>query len=110
MLVGAMSFVGINIGALTVKTVALHGDASRAMIAPHQGQPQEVLAELLARPQFADAEFFVVSGDLGHVTEVDLVLGKLHYDFYYIKHFSPWLDVLVTLRTLVIMVRGIGAR
>lgn len=46
----------------------------------------------------------------GHVTDVDLVLGKLHYDFYYIKNFSPWLDVLITLKTLGIMVRGIGAR
>ena len=46
----------------------------------------------------------------GHVTDVDLVLGKLHYDFYYIKNFSPWLDVLITLKTLGIMARGIGAR
>ena len=46
----------------------------------------------------------------GHVTDVDLVLGKLHYDFYYIKNFSPWLDVLIILKTLGIMVRGIGAR
>lgn len=46
----------------------------------------------------------------GHVTDADLVLGKLHYDFFYIKNFSPWLDVLITLKTLRIMVRGIGAR
>jgi lipopolysaccharide/colanic/teichoic acid biosynthesis glycosyltransferase len=46
----------------------------------------------------------------GHVTDVDLVLGKLHYDFFYIKNFSPWLDALITLKTLGIMVRGIGAR
>ena len=46
----------------------------------------------------------------GHVTDKDLVLGKLHYDFYYIKNFSPWLDALITLKTVVIMMRGIGAR
>lgn len=46
----------------------------------------------------------------GHVTDVDLVLGKLHYDFFYIKNFSPWLDALITLKTLGIMLRGIGAR
>ena len=46
----------------------------------------------------------------GHVTEMDLVLGKLHYDFYYIKNFSPWLDLLITLKTMIIMARGIGAR
>jgi lipopolysaccharide/colanic/teichoic acid biosynthesis glycosyltransferase len=48
--------------------------------------------------------------NLGHVTDVDLVLGKLHYDFFYIKNFSPWLDALITLKTVGIMVRGIGAR
>jgi lipopolysaccharide/colanic/teichoic acid biosynthesis glycosyltransferase len=46
----------------------------------------------------------------GHVAEVDEVLGKLHYDFYYIKNFSFWLDVLVAARTLRTIVFGFGAR
>ncbi|MEP9387995.1 sugar transferase [Mesorhizobium sp. KR9-304] len=33
----------------------------------------------------------------GHVVEVGDVLEKLHYDFYYIKNFSPWLDVVIVL-------------
>ncbi|MER8639770.1 sugar transferase [Mesorhizobium sp. M1273] len=46
----------------------------------------------------------------GHVAAVDQVLEKLHYDFYYIKNFSPWLDVLIVFRTIRTMVTGFGAR
>ncbi len=46
----------------------------------------------------------------GHVFEVDMVLDKLHYDFYYIKNFSPWLDIMIVFRTFVTIVNGIGAR
>ncbi|RST85177.1 polyprenyl glycosylphosphotransferase [Aquibium carbonis] len=46
----------------------------------------------------------------GHVTEVGDVLEKLHYDFYYIKNFSPWLDLVIILRTIRVMVTGQGAR
>lgn len=46
----------------------------------------------------------------GHVTALDDALEKLHYDFYYIKNFSPWLDFVVLIKTLVIVVTGFGAR
>jgi len=46
----------------------------------------------------------------GHVAEVDQVIEKLHYDFYYIKYFSPWLDVLIVFRTIKTMLSGFGAR
>lgn len=46
----------------------------------------------------------------GHVTDVDQIRDKLHYDFYYIKNFSPWLDLLIAFRTVGIMVSGFGAR
>lgn len=46
----------------------------------------------------------------GHVTEVDDVLDKLRYDFYYIKNISLWLDLLIALKTVRVVVRGIGAR
>lgn len=46
----------------------------------------------------------------GHVTNVNDVLGKLRYDFYYIKNISLWLDLLVTLKTLRVIVGGIGAK
>ncbi|SMH40593.1 sugar transferase [Mesorhizobium australicum] len=46
----------------------------------------------------------------GHVTEVDEVLDKLHYDFYYIKNFSLWLDLLIILKTVRTVIGGIGAR
>jgi lipopolysaccharide/colanic/teichoic acid biosynthesis glycosyltransferase len=46
----------------------------------------------------------------GHVAEVDQVIEKLHYDFYYIKYFSPWLDVLIVFRTIKTMLTGFGSR
>jgi len=46
----------------------------------------------------------------GHVAEVDEVHRKLQYDFYYIKYFSPWLDVLIFFRTMKTIVTGWGAR
>jgi lipopolysaccharide/colanic/teichoic acid biosynthesis glycosyltransferase len=46
----------------------------------------------------------------GHVAEVQEVHRKLQYDFYYIKYFSPWLDVLIVFRTIKTMLTGWGAR
>jgi lipopolysaccharide/colanic/teichoic acid biosynthesis glycosyltransferase len=46
----------------------------------------------------------------GHVAEIEHVRSKLHYDFYYIKHFSPWIDVLIVVRTLRTMMTGFGSR
>lgn len=74
-----MAFIGINIGAITVKVAALRGEARSAAILPHQGRPLEVLQEILSRPEFADAEYFGVSGQLGHVPEaaaIQRALGK----------------------------------
>ena len=60
-----MSHTGIDIGALTVKMVVVRGDARRGKAAAHQGRPLQVLDELLAEAEFADAEHFGVSGQLG---------------------------------------------
>ena len=46
----------------------------------------------------------------GHVAGLDDVHVKLHYDFYYIKFFSFWLDLLIGLRTVGIMLTGFGAK
>jgi lipopolysaccharide/colanic/teichoic acid biosynthesis glycosyltransferase len=46
----------------------------------------------------------------GHVADVSDVHGKLQYDFYYVKYFSPWLDVLILLRTIRTMLTGFGSR
>lgn len=46
----------------------------------------------------------------GHVTDVTDVLSKLRFDFYYIKHFSLWLDLLTALKTLRVIVTGTGAK
>lgn len=46
----------------------------------------------------------------GYAAEVNGMGTKLQYDFYYIKHFSLWLDVLVSLKTMPILVTGFGSR
>jgi lipopolysaccharide/colanic/teichoic acid biosynthesis glycosyltransferase len=46
----------------------------------------------------------------GWAAELKEVAGKLHYDFFYIKHFSPWLDLLIIARTIRTVLTGFGAR
>jgi len=46
----------------------------------------------------------------GHVADPDKVLEKLHYDFFYVKNFSLWLDVLIVMKTVRTMLTGFGAR
>lgn len=46
----------------------------------------------------------------GHVATTDEVDRKLQYDFYYIKHFSLWLDVVIAIRTVQVMLLSSGAR
>ena len=72
-----MSYVGVNIGALTVKVAALKGDARSATVLAHQGRPLEILDDILARQEFADAEYFGVSGQLGHISEVAAIQRAL---------------------------------
>jgi predicted CoA-substrate-specific enzyme activase len=72
-----MSYVGVNIGALTVKVAALRGDARSATVLAHQGRPLEILNEILARQEYHDAEHFGVSGQLGHISEVAAVQRAL---------------------------------
>jgi lipopolysaccharide/colanic/teichoic acid biosynthesis glycosyltransferase len=46
----------------------------------------------------------------GHVADVEQVHRKLQYDFYYIKYFSAWLDLLIFVRTLKTILTGFGSR
>ncbi len=46
----------------------------------------------------------------GHVASTDDVFHKLQYDFYYIKNYSLWLDLVIALRTVGVMLRKLGAR
>ncbi len=46
----------------------------------------------------------------GHVAEVDDIHLKLQYDFFYIKYFSPWLDILIVFRTMRTMLTGFGSK
>ena len=46
----------------------------------------------------------------GNVAQVEQATHKLHYDFYYIKHFSPWLDALITAKTIWTVLTGFGSK
>jgi lipopolysaccharide/colanic/teichoic acid biosynthesis glycosyltransferase len=46
----------------------------------------------------------------GNVAEVDAARLKLEYDFYYIKHFSFWLDAVILIKTVRAIVTGSGSR
>jgi lipopolysaccharide/colanic/teichoic acid biosynthesis glycosyltransferase len=46
----------------------------------------------------------------GNVGAVDAAQVKLEYDFYYIKHFSYWLDVVIVIKTLNTILARSGCR
>ena len=46
----------------------------------------------------------------GHVTNLGDIDDKLQYDFFYIKNFSYWLDILIGFKTIAVMLNGHGAR
>jgi lipopolysaccharide/colanic/teichoic acid biosynthesis glycosyltransferase len=46
----------------------------------------------------------------GNVAAVDAARLKLEYDFYYIKHFSFWLDAVIVIKTVRAIVTGFGSR
>ncbi len=46
----------------------------------------------------------------GHVADVNSVHEKLQYDFFYVKYFSLWLDLLIVFKTIRTMTSGFGAR
>ncbi|MGE5060619.1 MAG: acyl-CoA dehydratase activase [Betaproteobacteria bacterium] len=80
----AMKIVGVNIGALTVKVVALQGKDKRPAVMAHQGRPLAVLEKLLAEKDFAGADYFGVSGHLGHISEamaIQRALCEVQTDF-----------------------------
>ncbi len=46
----------------------------------------------------------------GYAHAPDEMRIKLEYDLYYLKHCSLWLDLVIVLRTFVVVFRGLGAR
>lgn len=46
----------------------------------------------------------------GHVASTEDVFHKLQYDFYYIKNYSLWLDIVIAVRTVGVMLKKMGAR
>ncbi len=44
----------------------------------------------------------------GHVADVADIKRKLEFDFYYIRNFSIWLDVLIVMKTLKTVITGFG--
>lgn len=46
----------------------------------------------------------------GYAGDADETRIKIQHDFYYIKHFSLWLDILIVFKTVRIVFTGWGAR
>lgn len=46
----------------------------------------------------------------GYAADAEDTKIKIEHDFYYIKHFSFWLDVLIFLKTIRTILTGFGAR
>jgi lipopolysaccharide/colanic/teichoic acid biosynthesis glycosyltransferase len=46
----------------------------------------------------------------GNVGAIDAAREKLEYDFFYIKHFSFWMDTVIFVKTLRTILTGAGAR
>ena len=46
----------------------------------------------------------------GYATGADETQVKIEHDFYYIKYFSFWLDVIIVFKTIRTMLTGFGAR
>lgn len=46
----------------------------------------------------------------GYAADENEMREKLEYDFYYIKHFSLWLDMLIVYKTIRTIVTGFGSR
>jgi lipopolysaccharide/colanic/teichoic acid biosynthesis glycosyltransferase len=46
----------------------------------------------------------------GYAAGLDDMKDKLAYDFYYIKHFSLWLDLLIWFKTIRTVLTGFGSR
>jgi lipopolysaccharide/colanic/teichoic acid biosynthesis glycosyltransferase len=46
----------------------------------------------------------------GYTADSETTRIKIEHDFYYIKHFSLWVDLLIVLRTLRVILTGFGAR
>lgn len=46
----------------------------------------------------------------GNVAEIDAATSKLQFDFYYIKHYSLWLDLLIFGKTIRTVLTGFGAK
>lgn len=79
-----MKYIGVNIGALTVKLAALDGAETFSTVMPHLGRPLAVLEGLLAEKDFAGADYFGVSGHLGHISEaaaIQRALREVKTDF-----------------------------
>lgn len=46
----------------------------------------------------------------GYASDADDTRIKIQHDFYYIKHFSLWIDILILLKTIKTILTGFGAK
>ena len=77
-MVAQMTYVGINIGALSIKVVSLEGDTVSARVVNHQGQAMEVLQQILKESPPGDS-YYGICGHLGHISEAAATDAALEY-------------------------------
>jgi lipopolysaccharide/colanic/teichoic acid biosynthesis glycosyltransferase len=46
----------------------------------------------------------------GYAASIEACKTKLEYDLYYIQRMSPWMDFQVSIKTILMMLRGNGGR
>lgn len=92
----------------------LRGDMS--IIGPRPERP-EFVTELKNLIPYYSERHFVKPGITGwaqihysYGSSVEDAIEKLRYDLYYIKHISPYLDVMIIIETIKVMLFGKGAR
>ena len=72
-----MAYIGINLGAVSVKAVSIEGQQITAVVLAHGGRVEEVLQQALG--QLPPAQAYGVCGHLGHISEVAATEAALQY-------------------------------
>ena len=62
------------------------------------------------RPLFRFRSDLIVRANDGYAASVDETRSKLRHDFFYVKHCSLHLDVLIVWRTIITVMTGFGSR
>lgn len=93
----------------------IKGDMS--LIGPRPLEPNEFIEKFKDEIPFYIYRHIVKPGMTGwaqvmqgHTSHENDTIIKIQYDFYYIKNFSFWLDMLIFIKTIKVIITGFGAK